>query len=72
MVYVCTYVRACGCIPLILNERIYYANVVHCGASESELYRVFIGSMVVTYILHVCSVYMHNAVTDRPRQTISQ
>ena len=29
---------------------------LHCGASVSELYRVFIGSMVVTYSLHVCNV----------------
>ena len=35
---------------------------MHCGASVSELYRVFIGSMVVTYILHVCN--MHNAQHD--------
>ena len=34
---------------------------MHCGAGVSELYCVFIGSMVVTYILHVCNVYMHNA-----------
>ena len=30
---------------------------MHCGASVSELYRVY--SMVVTYILHYCK--MHNA-----------
>ena len=34
---------------------------MYCGASVNELYRVFIGSMVVTYVLHVCNVYMHNA-----------
>ena len=36
---------------------------MHCGVSVSELYRVFIGDMVVTYVLHVCNVYtgMHNA-----------
>ena len=28
----------------------------------SELYHVFIGSMVVTYILHVCNVKMHNEI----------
>ena len=39
---------------------LYQANAVHCGASVSELYRVFIGSMVVTYILHVCICTMHN------------
>ena len=34
-----------------------------CGAlcGERELERVFIGSMVVMYILHVCNVHMHNA-----------
>ena len=37
---------------------------MHCGASVSELYHVFIGSMVVMYILHVCNVYMHNAQYD--------
>ena len=34
---------------------------VHCGASMNELNRIFIGSMVVTYILRVCNVYTHNA-----------
>ena len=28
----------------------------------SELYHVFIGSMVVTYILHVCNLKMHNEI----------
>ena len=31
-------------------------NAVHCGVSVSELFCVFIGSMVVTYILHICNV----------------
>ena len=34
---------------------------VHCWASVSEFCCVFIGSMVVMYIMHVCNVYMHNA-----------
>ena len=36
-------------------------NVVRCGVSVSDLYRVFVSSMVVTYVLHVCNVYVHNA-----------
>ena len=35
---------------------------MHCGASVSESYHIFIGSMVVTYILHVCIVHMHNRI----------
>ena len=37
---------------------------MHCGASVSELYRVFIGSMVVMCILHVCNVDMHDVQYD--------
>ena len=36
---------------------------MHCGASVSELFAhvgVALDSMVVTYVLHVCNVYMHN------------
>ena len=37
---------------------------MHCAASVSELYCVSIASMVVTGILHVCNVDMHNAQYD--------
>ena len=35
---------------------------MHCRASVSELYCVFIASMVVTYILDVCNVDMYNMI----------
>ena len=38
--------------------------MVHCGASVSELYCVFTNNMIVTYILQVCNLYMHNAQQD--------
>ena len=43
--------------------KIYQANGVHCGASVSELYRVFIGNMVHTYctfVMYICT--LHNRV----------
>ena len=39
---------------------------MYCGASVSEFCRVFIGSMVVTYIVHICNAgyicIMHNRI----------